>query len=83
MKTEIAAKLFLLNAQIKEMEAQASELKDLLKAIGSFTEEGYSVTVRTSDRTAVDTKVLKDKYPTIARECSKTSSVVSVIVKKV
>jgi predicted phage-related endonuclease len=83
MKTEIAATLFSLNAQIKEMEAQASELKEILKSIGSFTEEGYSVTVRSSDRTTVDTKMLKDKYPTIANECSKTTSVVSVAVKKV
>ena len=86
MNTEIleaAAELFAVNAEIKKMEERAKVLKETMKEIGSFEDGGYSVAVRSSERTTIDPKVLREKYPTIAEEVSKTATVVTVSVKKV
>lgn len=79
---EAVADLFALNAQIKALTAKADELKELLKEYGSFEDELYSVAIRTTERMTVDSKMLKEKYAIIARECSKTQEVTSVTVRK-
>ncbi len=75
--------MFAINAQMKKMDERAKELKEMMKEFGSFEDGGYSVSVKSSDRTTIDPKMLRDKYPTIVTEVSKVSSVVSVSVKKV
>jgi hypothetical protein len=80
---EAAADLFAITAQIKALTAKADELKALLKENGSFTNDGYCVKVTTTERTTIDTAMLKAKYEPIALACSKTTSVTSVTVKKV
>lgn len=80
---EAAADLFALTAQIKTLTAKADELKALLKAHGSFTNDIYEVVVNTTERTSIDTKMLKQQYAPIADACSKTQSVTSVTVKKI
>lgn len=80
---EAAAELFALTAEIKKMEERAKILKETMKSVGSFEEDGYSVSVKSSERTTIDPKLLREKYPTIAEEVSKSSTVVSVSVKKV
>jgi len=64
-------------------EASAKALKEMLKEFGSFEDGGYSVAIKSADRTTVDPKILREKYPTIAAEVSKSSSVTSVSVKKI
>ena len=80
---EAAADLFAINAEIKALTARADELKAMLKANGSFTNELYDVRVSVADRTTIDTKLLKSKYETIANECSKVQAVTTVTVKKI
>ena len=80
---EAAAELFALNAELKQLNARADELKTLLKANGSFTNDLYDVRVTPSQRTTIDSKMLKDKYAIIAQECSKTQEVITVTVKKI
>lgn len=80
---EIAADLYAINLELDRLKKEADLLKAQLKAHGSFEEHGYKVDIRTSSRTTVDPAMLKAKYATIAAECSKTSDVVSVHVKKV
>jgi predicted phage-related endonuclease len=80
---EAAAELFALNAEIKKMEERAKVLKEMMKDVGSFEDGGYAVAIKSSDRTTVDPKMLREKYPEIAAEVSKTSSVTSVTIKKV
>ena len=80
---EAAADLFALTAQIKALTAKADELKAQLKAHGSFTNELYDVVVNTTQRTTVDTKMLKQNYAIIAEACSKTQDVTTVTVKKI
>nr|QMP83040.1 MAG: hypothetical protein [Caudoviricetes sp.] len=80
---EAAADLFAINAEIKKLEDSAKVLKEMLKEYGSFTDSGYSVSVKSSERTTVDPKILRDKYPEIVEMVSRVSQVVSVSVKKV
>lgn len=80
---EAAADLFAINAEIKKLTKAADQLKDMFKAHGNFTNSEYEVSVRTTDRTTIDTAELRKKYPTIAEECSRVTEVVSVSVKKV
>ena len=78
-----AAELFAITAQIKALTAQAEVYKEQLKAHGSFTNEMYAVSVNTTKRTTIDSKMLKEKYAIIAEACSKTQEVTSVTVKKI
>ena len=80
---EAAAELFALTAEMKKMDERAKVLKELMKSVGSFENGEYAVSVKSADRTTVDPKMLREKYPEIAAEVSKTSSVVSVSVKKI
>ena len=80
---EAAAELFALNAEIKKLEERAKALKEIMKEIGSFEDGGFAVAVRSSERTTVDPKMLREKHPGIAEEVSKTATVVTVTVKKV
>lgn len=80
---EAAAELFAVNAELKALEEKAKSLKETMKAIGSFTDGGYAVSVKSSSRTNINPSLLKEKYPTIAEEISYTTDVISVSVKKV
>ena len=80
---EAAADLFAINAEIAKLTKQADVLKAQLKAHGSFNNELYKVVVNTTDRATISSTLIKEKYPTLALECTTVTPVTSVKVTKI